>query len=152
MSKKNVFFIISVILFAISLWRFIDSAIYYEPSWSYETGKSVEGDQMNDKKDSDNIRNLSDDDMRKIFVSRRYTEMPEHDLQVIAPPPPERIPEMVLKGIIKHDDGTYTAFIEIDKVVIPLRKGEGIDNISVIDITERRISIKWKDQQLQLSL
>ncbi len=60
---------------------------------------------------------------------------------------------MVLKGVILDPDGKYRAYIEIDgKKIISLGKGEGLDNITVTDIKERSISLKWKEQTMELSI
>ncbi len=154
MSGKNIVLILSVVLFIFSFKRFMDGAVSYEPGAYLDerTQLEIEKDK---KKSVEGARILNTEDIKRLFIPESARKMPEEDLKVVAPPPPpqiEKVPEMVLRGILRHDDGSYTAFIEIDKVVIPLRKGEGIDNISVLDITERRVSIKWKEQRLELSL
>ncbi len=153
MNGKNTVLILSLILLIFSFKRFMDDAVSYEPSVYLNEGSGVRVEQEK-KKGIDNLRTINTKDMKRLFIPERERKMPEEGLQVVAPSPPpiEKVPEMVLKGILRHDDGSFTAFIEIDMVVVPLRKGEGIDNISVLDITERRVSIKWKEQKLELSL
>ena len=70
------------------------------------------------------------------------------------PPPPPRKPEMTLKGIVLETFGDYVAYIEIDKAKpVPVRKGDKTEeNIEVVDVTDRKVVLKWNNEIINLSV
>lgn len=146
-----------LLLFVLSFERFYREAIAYSPSeiTGMRNQKPEPGEQKSYLKEKKDTIPSINGVITKLFGIEEI-KMPEKPLTVVAPPPPpppEPPPQMVLKGIILEPDGRYRAFIEIDgKKMLSLRAGEGVDNIIVNDIKERSVSLRWKDQTMELSI
>ncbi len=159
MKRLKTFIAISgLLIFILSLERFYTYAFIYDPLRSDYIPETIhETQNKQDKKQGEKIIKEPSikESLMKLFGVHEI-KMPEKPLTAIAPPPPpppEPPPQMVLKGIILEPDGRYRAFIEIDgKKMLSLRTGEGVDNITVTDIKERRVSLRWKDQTMELSI
>ncbi|MCX7793778.1 MAG: hypothetical protein N2257_05165 [Thermodesulfovibrionales bacterium] len=143
------------ILLAISLERFYRQAISYDPLIA---APGLERTTSN----AQVIQNTEKDKPKPekgILINLFGIEeirMPEKPLTTVAPPPPpppEPPPQIILKGVILEPDGRYRAYIEIDgRKILSLRAGEGVDNITITDIKERSVSLRWKDQSMELSI
>jgi hypothetical protein len=69
------------------------------------------------------------------------------------PPPPPKRPEVLLKGIVSNASGEYVSYIEIDKgKAVPMRKGEKLGEIEVVELSERKIVLQWKSERIVLSM
>jgi len=66
---------------------------------------------------------------------------------------PPRQPELLLKGIVLDTFGDYVAYIEIDKgKAAPMRKGDKLEGVEVLDITDRQVVLQWNDKAINLSV
>lgn len=67
-------------------------------------------------------------------------------------PPPAR-PEIVLKGIIIDAFGDYVAYVSIDKQkAAPMRKGDKIEDVELVDISDRNIVLQWNTEKINLTM
>jgi len=65
---------------------------------------------------------------------------------------PSEMPHLVLKGIVSDTFGEYICYIEIDRAkAVPMRKGDKLDDIKVIDISSRNVVLKWHGETISLS-
>lgn len=151
MIRKVFMLIVVFILFLYIFWNFYSEAWKYDPL--YESNiKKVK------PKDTETVYvkytpAWSDDihDNNLFSTFRSYVE-PKPVSSVPVPPPPKR-PEMILKGIIIDTFGDYVAYLEIDKSKpISLRKGDKIEDIEIIDISERKVVLKWNAETINLSI
>lgn len=159
MKRLKTFIAISgLLILIVSLERFYTYAFLYDPVRAdHREGAISETRKGEDKKQEKKFTKEPSikESLVKLFGVHEI-KMPEKPLPEIAPPPPpppENPPQMVLKGVILEPEGKYRAYIEIDgKRTVSLRAGEGVDNITVTDIKERRVSLRWKDQTMELSI
>ncbi len=160
MKRLKTFIAISGLLtFILSVERFYTYAFIYDPLRSDYRPETIHEPQKQ-KDNRQEKKPLKEPSIKESLVRLfgiHEIKRPEKPLTTIAPPPPpsppEQPPQMVLKGIILEPGGTYRAYIEIDgKKMLSLRAGEGVDNIIITDIKERRVSLRWKDQTLELSI
>ncbi|MEW6214518.1 MAG: hypothetical protein AB1478_04845 [Nitrospirota bacterium] len=86
--------------------------------------------------------------------SRLYIEpKPVVPGPIAPPPPPPKRPELVLKGIIFDIFGDYVAYIEKDRTKsVPVRKGDRLDDVEVIDITVKKVVLKWNAETIELNM
>ncbi len=85
--------------------------------------------------------------------SRTYLE-PRPFPQVTVPfiPPPQR-PQLVLKGIVLDTFGDFTGLIEVNQArAVPMRKGDKVEDVELIDISSRQVVLKWNAERIILSL
>lgn len=155
---KTILSICSLIIFLLMVKRFYTEALVYEPLTEFQVHTFLTDTKTRLKPESAHREQraaIQDITLTKLFRMERPV-LPPRPLTAIAPPPPpapEPPPQMVLKGIILEPDGKYRAYIEIDgKRLISLRLGEGVDNITLTEIKERSVSLKWKEQTVELSI
>lgn len=66
--------------------------------------------------------------------------------------PPER-PILSLKGIIRNQFGEYIAIIEKGNAkAMPLRKGDMLDDVLVVEIKEKVVELMWNNENIRLSM
>ncbi len=67
-------------------------------------------------------------------------------------PPPAR-PEIALKGIIIDVFGDYVAYVTIDRQkAVPMRKGDKIEDVELVDISDRKIVLQWNTEKINLTM
>ncbi len=67
-------------------------------------------------------------------------------------PPPAR-PEIALKGIIIDAFGDYIAYVTIDRQkAVPMRKGDKIEDVELVDISGRKIVLQWNTEKINLTM
>jgi hypothetical protein len=154
---KTILTVSGLIIFILSLKRFYTEALTYNPgeeiaSVAFHYDRQVKEQTITGTKKTEGLR----PDFLNVLFGIEKVKISTQPPVVIAPPPPpppENPPQMVLKGIVLEPDGGLRAYIEVDgKRIISLRAGEGVDNITVTDIKERSVSLRWKDQIVELSI
>jgi hypothetical protein len=89
---------------------------------------------------------------KNLFSPSRTYIKPKPISEFTIPPPPKR-PELVLKGIILDMFGEYVAYIEKDRAkAIPVRKGDSIEDVEVIEVTDRKTILKWNEETIELKM
>ncbi len=84
--------------------------------------------------------------------ARSYIQPKQSLLQIKQVEPPRR-PELNLKGIALDQSGEYIAYIEKDKAkAIPLRKGDKLDDVEVVEVRQKSVDLKWNEEAISLSL
>ncbi len=87
-----------------------------------------------------------------LFSPSRSPVQPKSQIQMKGVEPPKK-PEMHLKGIVLDQSGDYIAYIEKDKAkAVPVRKGDKLDDVEVIDIKEKSVDLKWNEETISLSI
>jgi type II secretory pathway component PulC len=159
---KTILTLTGLIIFIFSIERFYTEALSYNPSKELKIKEREKENPLSTKRGTSatnqveaRLRPLNSlfgiEKVKK--TSPQVSPPPPANPPAVTPPPPETPPQLVLKGIILEPDGRLRAFIEINgKKIVSLRKGEGIENLTVTDIKERSVSLRWKDQIVELSI
>ncbi|MBI4823694.1 MAG: hypothetical protein HY805_05635 [Nitrospirae bacterium] len=108
---------------------------YYKPSW----GKEIHE--------------------RNVFSPKRSEVEPlslvltPKNANIVSLLPPAEKPLLNLKGIIRNEHGEYIALIEKGtEKAIPLRKGDRIGDVLVVEIRERTVDLMWNEEKIRLSM
>jgi hypothetical protein len=153
--KKILLITAGAVLSVFSVWNFYTGAIRYNPlsEVTAKTSGAKEAEVLLSFKYS--AAWTKDIHEKNLFSpNRSYMEpVPVAAVNVPPPPPPPRKPEMLLKGIVLDLFGDNIAYIEIDKAkALPMRKGDKTDDIDVIDVSDRKVVLKWNNEIIELSV
>lgn len=75
---------------------------------------------------------------------------PQFQMKPVEPP---KRPDMNLKGVVCDQLGDFIAYIEKDRAkAVPVRKGDSLDDVEVIDIKEKSVELRWNEETISLSL
>jgi hypothetical protein len=89
---------------------------------------------------------------KNLFSPARSYAEPKPMPSVLPPPPPVK-PQMDLTGIVLDPYGHYIAYISIDRAkAVPLRKGDKMGSVEVVDINEMSVVVQWNRENITLSL
>ncbi len=151
MIRKLCMLSLMVVLFIYVSWDFYKEALSYNPmSGIPEKARTVD-------KNIVSISPLefktgwSKDILGKNLFSPSRTYIEPKPISIPLPPP--KRPELVLKGIILNMFGDYVAYIEKDRAkAIPVRKGDSIEDVEVIDVTDRKAILKWNEETIELKM
>jgi hypothetical protein len=90
---------------------------------------------------------------KNLFSPTRTYKEPRPAPVMAAPVEPPKRPDLVLKGIVLDTFGEFVAFIEINQAkAAPLRKGDKVEEVEVIDITEKKVVLKWYTETITMSI
>lgn len=145
-------FILGAVLciFLYTVWNFYSEALSYDPM------SAVAVKQPKVKK-SDEIAAYSSAWSKEIqdknlFSPGRTYSVPKPVPASVSIAPPRR-PELALRGVVLNTFGEYVGFIEIDNAkAVPMRKGDKIQDIEVIDISARKVVLQWNNETINLSI
>ena len=139
-------------LFLYTVWNFYAEALSYDPlsAVSVKQPKVKGPEQVVSAYRPAWSREIQD---KNLFSPARTYNVPKPvPVSVFVPPPPRR-PELALRGIVLNTFGEYVGFIEIDKAkAAPMRKGDKIADIEVIDISDRKVVLQWNNEKINLSI
>jgi type II secretory pathway component PulC len=138
-------------LFLYTVWNFYAEALSYDPlsAVSVKQPKVIGPEQIVSAYRTAWSREIQD---KNLFSPARTYFVPK-PVPVSVPVPPPRRPELALRGIVLNTFGEYVGFIEIDKAkAVPMRKGDKIADIEVIDISERKVVLQWNNEKIDLSI
>ena len=155
MIKKILMISAGAVLFIFSIWNFYTGAIRYNPlSESLVKRSSGKGIESLLAFKYSPAWNPDIHEKNLFSPNRSYIEpKPVSTVIVPPPPPPPRKPEMLLKGIVLDLFGDYVAYIEIDKAkALPMRKGDKTDDIDVVDVSDRKVVLKWNNEMIELAV
>ena len=155
MIRKIFMLAVVVILFIYMAWNFYIRAFNYDPMTEVVSrkSKSLQSAVLTSAR---NMAGWSTSiNEKNIFSPNRTYREPKP--VVVAPPPPyvepPRKPELVLKGIVLDTFGDFVAYIEIDKgKAAPMRKGDKLENIELLEISDRQVVLQWNEEQINLSV
>lgn len=154
MIRKAFFLTAASLLFLYLAWEFYNGAIRYDPlaGIPVKQGRAKGPAFLG----TDFTAAWSKEIHEKNLFSplRGYVEpRPVPVVTAPPPPPPPPRPELALRGVVRDGLGEYVGFIEINQSkAIPMRLGEKVEGIEVIDISERRVVVKWLAESITLSL
>jgi hypothetical protein len=90
---------------------------------------------------------------KNLFSPARGYAEPTPAVPASPPPPPPVKPQMDLTGIVLDPDGEYIAYISIDRAkAVPMRKGDKMGDVEVVDINEMSVVVQWNRENITLSL
>lgn len=138
-------------------WEFVAKALLYDPYESVQAERETEGakslrqpvykEAWGPEIKGRNLFSESRSYSAPIRPSQR-TERPETPAQ----PKPQK-PDIKLSGIIKNQFGEFVAYLKVGKgQSYSVRKGDVTKDITIVDITEREVTIKWMDELSVLTL
>lgn len=140
------------LLFLYTVWNFYSEALSYDPM----SVISVKQPKIKEAKVI--VSGYSPAWSREILENnlfspgRTYSEPKPVPVSVPVAPPPRR-PELALKGIVLDTFGEYVSYIEIDKAkAVPMRKGDKLEGIEVVDISSRKVVLQWNGEKIQMSI
>lgn len=139
------------VVFLYMLWNFYADALRYDPLDIIEVKKAK---PKKDRMTEAAYKQFWDNSIheKNLFSPYRSYSEPK-PVSAVPPPPPPKKPELSLKGIIIDSFGEYVAYLEIDKAkAMPLRKGDKVDDIEIVDITERKVVLKWIAETINLNM
>ncbi len=146
-------------------WNFTWKVLLYDPREGLrESGQAIEageadeaeykkawGREIKDRNLLSPSRQTSNEENTGTKVQRgtENTQNAGRDEQVTVEP----MPEVILSGIIKNPDGSYTAYIKVgENPVSSVRVGDLMHAVSVKVIKERHLELDWKGNAISLSL
>lgn len=139
-------------LFLYTVWNFYSEALRYDPM------SAISAKQPKAKGTEVFVSGYSPAWSREILENnlfspgRTYSEPKPVPVSVPVAPPPVR-PELALKGIVLDTFGEHVAYIEIDQAkAVPMRKGDKLEDIEVVDISSRKVVLQWNDENINLSI
>lgn len=154
MIRKLVMVAVMAAVFAYTAWNFYDEVIR-KPS---ETGVAGQRRDAEDRGAKERKRtaawNAAIHEKNLFSPERTYREPKPVPIVIPKPvePPPKR-PEIALKGIVLDTFGDYVGYIEINQAKpVPVRKGDKIEDVEVVDVQEKRVMLKWMTEAITLSM
>jgi hypothetical protein len=153
MTRKAGMLAVVLALFLYTAWDFYAGAVRYDPLTDVSLKKSKTRPlEVSAPKYSPSWGTAIYE--KNLFSpSRGYVEPKPAVAPPPPPPPPPVKPEMDLQGIVLDAHGEYIAFISFNKGrVIPMRKGDNINDVEIVDINEMSVVVKWNGENITLSL
>jgi hypothetical protein len=154
MIRRSFFLIVVGVLLIYAVFNFFSNALVYDPLEEVPAKKF--------KPESSDYRLKStyvpawDSAIHEqnLFSPYRSYIKPKPIAEVSKPAePPPRKPDLILSGIVLDTYGEYVAYIKIDKSkAIPMRKGDILEDVELIDISSREVVLKWKTDKINLSM
>jgi hypothetical protein len=152
-TRKAGMLAVVVFLFLFTAWDFYTGALRYDPL----ANVSLRKPRMQSMEISAPKYQLSWDKViyeKNLFSPARGYVEPKPFVPPLSPPPPPPVkPQMDLTGIVLDPYGDYIAYISIDRAkAVPMRKGDRIGDVEVVDINEMSVVVQWNRENITLSL
>ncbi len=146
-------FILGAVLcmFFYTVWNFYSEALSYDPmsAVAVKQPKVMKAEEIVAAFSPAWSREIQD---KNLFSPARTYSEPK-PLSASVPIAPPRRPELALRGVVLNTFGEYVGFIEIDNAkAVPMRKGDKIADIAVIDISPRKVVLQWNNETINLSI
>jgi len=144
--------LVVVAFFALAAaWKFYVNAISYDPL----DESAVKHAQLKEGVMTKSVYAPAWDkdihDKNLFSPTRTYKEPKPVSVMPLVEPP--KRPELALKGIVLDTYGDYVAYIEINQAkAVPLRKSDKVDEIEVADISEKKVVLKWNNENITMSI
>lgn len=155
MIRKIFMIVILALVFMYITWNFYSKALRYNPL--AEISVANPGSKGSDKRISSKYKPAwSKIIYEKDLFSQRRSYMKEQK-PVPADITPGKVeavwPDVVLRGIVYDLSGDYVAYIEINRSrPVAMRKGDKIEDIEIVDISARKVVLKWNEQTVKLNM
>lgn len=154
MTRKIIILCAVFFLFLYTVWNFYFEALRHDPisAISVKTPRAIGAEAIALGYRPAWSREIMENNL--FSPGRTYSE--PKPVVIIEPPvyvePPKR-PELALKGIVLDTFGEYVGYIEIDKAkATPMRKGDKLEAIEVVDISSRKVVLQWNGEKIDLSI
>ena len=144
-----------LLLFLYTSWNFYSEALSYDPlsELSVKQQKTKETDEIVVAYSPAWSKDITDKNLFTPDRSGPKPPPPPPPPPTPPPPPPPRKPELSLRGISQNAAGEYVGYMEIDKATaVPMRKGDKLDDIEVLDVSERKVVLQWLDEKITFSI
>lgn len=136
------------------LWNFYVEVVAYDPFEGIEeTGR--DGDDLGGSSGALKYAWGREIEDKNLFSKSRKAETPAPQPVVEAEPepPPKERPRLRLNGIIRDQFGEHVAYIQRGNSVLPpLRKGDRVDDLLVVDVKDRDVVLSWEGEEIKLSM
>lgn len=140
----------------ILMWNFYTAALVYDPLGEVERLEEATGAKVANAAVFAGPAWGREIQEKDLFVETRGRYVPP-------PPPPPSVsaieaprpirPSLALRGIIVNQMGEHVALIEKNGAKpVPLRAGDTLDDVHVVDIDDRTATLKWNEEDIVLSL
>lgn len=157
MSRQRIIIGALALLAVFFTWDFVTKALLYDP---YEDTQGAQVTQLAKTQEAGGYKEAWGPEIRSrnLFSEQRSYSAPirqverPSNIDTPAVPKPEK-PEIKLSGIIKNQYGEYVAYMKIGaKQSVSVRKGDVVKDVTILDITERDVTIMWMDEKSVLTL
>ena len=150
-------FIIGILLLVMLslLWNFYREVVAYSPLAALRGGG---GSAVEEQAEPAQYESAWSEQIvgKNLFSKRRGTPPPPPPPRAAVkepPPPPPEPPELTLTGVVLNPQGEYVAFIKKDGDPLrSVKEGDMFDDILVVDIEEREVTLLWNDQVIELGI
>ena len=156
MIRRIVILAAMVLLCTATLWSFVRDGILYRPASVAGPGdakaRAAEAAAQDGKRAgwSDVIHE------KNLFSPERTWKEPKPVVAALAPPPPPPPPpkpDVQLKGIVLDDFGEHVAYVAVNNArATPVRKGDTIEGLAVLNVSEREVVLKWLGETIPLRM
>lgn len=154
MIRKLAMVVVMALLCAYTAWNFYDEVIRRPSGPSGPEGRgAAEGRPLKERKPG-GAWSAAIHEKNLFSPDRTYVEPKPIPIVIPKPvePPPKR-PEIALKGVVLDTFGDYVGYIEINQAKpVPVRKGDKVEEIEVLDVQEKKVVLQWMTEQMTLSM
>lgn len=154
MIRKVFMLVIVIFLFIYIAWNFYAKALSYDPLSEMKIKQFRPRDAEITLLSKYNTAWTKEIYEKNLFSPyRSYIEQKAVPVSTMSVEPPQKRPELALKGIVLDLFGDYIAYIEIDNSKpIPMRKGDRAEDIELVDISARKVVLKWDTEIINLGM
>jgi hypothetical protein len=153
MTRKAGMLAVVIFLFVYTAWDFYTGAVRYDPLANLTfTKPRTQTLEISAPKYKPSWGKVIYE--KNLFSPARDYAAPKPYVPPPSPPPPPPVkPQMDLTGIVLDPEGNYIAYVSIDRAkATPMRKGDKIGDVELMDINERSVVVQWNRENITLSL
>ncbi len=145
--------ILLVLLLLFSVGYFLKALLYKPVTYSIADKEKKVGVTEKEKEQDAGEMNYRKIVEKNIFHPERKPVEASSPEEVIEPEVPAVMPDIALKGIVQRPDGQFVAYVVIEEgPARPVYAGDRIDDLKVVSITRSDVTMKWRENTIQLSL
>ncbi|RMG72574.1 MAG: hypothetical protein D6710_04615 [Nitrospirae bacterium] len=152
-SRPRVIMVAVFIATLLSLIFFYQNVIKYKPVQIPPEGEKKE--KMVTVESKTKVVEIKESLLQKNLFNpeRTYVEKTEEEVVQEEPEPPKQMPSVELKGIILNQYDEYIAVLSINnQKPVMLRTGDKIEDIEVVEISDRTVELQWFDEPILLTM
>ncbi len=153
LSRQRIILVAVGISFILSLIIFYQNVIKYKPIYVTTKKGEIEKSEkiVQEAKKVSVDKNLLE---KNLFnPDRTYVKKTEEKETTEEVEAPKQMPQITLKGIVQNQYDEYIAIISINnKKPIMLRVGEKVEDIEVVEISDRVVEINWLGEPITLTM
>ncbi len=153
LNRQRIVLIAVGISFILSLIIFYQNVIKYKPIYV----ATQKGEAEKSEKTFQEPKKVSVEQSlleKNLFnPDRTYVEKAEEEEKTEEVTEPKQMPQLQLKGIVLNQYDEYVAIISINnKKPVMLRVGEKVEDIEVVEISDRAVELNWLGEPITLTM